>query len=90
MESDLLAADFLRKEVRKMMMLILLFALLFGVVRIGLSLAWGTFKFMFGLGLFWLCPLLFVLAVFFGAFSHMWLPIIIIGLLFGRGFRRAL
>ena len=64
--------------------------LLIGVVRIGLSLAWGTMKFLFGLGLFWVCPLLFVLAVYFGAFSSMWLPIVIVGLLMGGGFRKAL
>ena len=45
---------------------------------------------MFGLGLFWICPLLFVLAVLLGAFSHTWLLIVIIGLLMGRGYRRAL
>ena len=28
------------------------------------------------------------LAVFFGTFGHMWLPFVIIGLLFGRGYRR--
>ena len=71
-----------------MLMMIFLFMLFAGVVRIGLRLALGTTKFLFGLGLFWLCPLLFVLAVFFGAFSHMWLPIVLIGLLMGRGYRR--
>ena len=68
--------------------LIFLFLLLIGVIRVGLRLAWGATKFVFGLGLFWFCPLLFVLAVLFGWFSHMWLPILIIGLLFGRGYRR--
>ena len=72
-----------------MLMMILMIMLLVGIVRVGLRLAWGTTKFLFGLGLFWVCPLLFVLAVFFGAFSHMWLPIVIIGLLLGRGYRRA-
>ena len=62
--------------------------LLLGVVKAGLKLAWGTTKFVFGLGLFWLCPLLFVLIVLLGGFTHMWLPIVIVGLLFGRGFRR--
>ena len=38
---------------------------------------------------FWLCPLLFVLAVLLGAFSHLWLPIVIVGLLLGRGYRRS-
>ena len=66
----------------------LLIMLLVGVIMIGIKLAWGVTKFIFGLGLFWLCPLLFVLVVLIGGFSHMWLPILIIGLLFGGGFRR--
>ena len=72
-----------------MLMMILMIMLLVGVVGAGLRMAWGMTKFLFCLGLFWVCPLLFVLAVFLGAFSHMWLPIVIIGLLFGRGYRRA-
>ena len=75
-------------RVNIMLMMILMMMLLFGVIRAGLRLAWGTTKFIFGLGLFWFCPLLFVLAVLMGGFSHMWLPIIIFGLLFGRGFSR--
>ena len=66
----------------------LMLMLLFGVVKAGLKLAWGTTKFVFGLGLFWLCPLLFVLIVLLGGFTHMWLPIVIVGLLFGRKFKR--
>ena len=62
--------------------------LLFGVVKAGLKLAWGTTKFIFGLGLFWLCPVLFVLVVLLGGFTHLWLPILVVGLLFGRGFGR--
>ena len=73
-----------------MLVMILMLMLLFGVVRAGLRLAWGMTKFIFGLGLFWVCPLLFVLAVLFGAFSRTWLLIVIIGLLMGRGYRRAL
>ena len=72
-----------------MILMILMIMILVGVVRAGLRLAWGTTKFLFGLGLFWVCPLLFVLAVFFGAFSHMWLPIVVVGLLLGRGYRRS-
>ena len=66
-----------------------MFMLMFGIIGLGIRLAWGAAKFFFGLGLFWFCPLLFVLAVLFGWFSHIWLPILIIGLLFGGGFRRA-
>lgn len=71
-----------------MLVTILMLMLLLGVVRAGLKLAWGTTKFVFGLGLFWFCPLLFVLAVLLGGFAYMWLPIVIVGLLFGRGLRR--
>ena len=75
-------------EVNGMLVTILMLMLLFSVVKAGLKLAWGTTKFVFGLGLFWLCPLLFVLIVLLGGFTHMWLPIVIVGLLFGSGFRR--
>ena len=68
--------------------LILMIMLLAGVISIGIRLAWGATKFFFGLGLFWFCPLLFVLAVLFGGFSHTWLLIVIVGLLFSGGFRR--
>ena len=69
-------------------LIFLMLMLLFSVVKMGLKLAWGTTKFIFGLGLFWFCPLLFVLIVFLGGFTSMWLPILIVGLLLGRGFRR--
>ena len=68
--------------------MILMVMLLASVISIGIRLAWGATKFLFGLGLFWFCPLLFVLAVLFGGFSHTWLLIVIVGLLFGRGYRR--
>ena len=71
-----------------MSMVILMVMLLAGVIRLGIRLAWGTTKFILGLGLFWLCPVLFVLAVLLGGFSHMWLPIVVVGLLMGRGYRR--
>ena len=68
---------------------VLLLMIFAGVISIGIRLAWGLTKFLFGLGLFWFCPALFILAVLFGWFSHLWLPILVIGLLFGRGFRKA-
>ena len=71
-------------------MILFMFMLLAGVISIGIRLAWGVTKFVFGLGLFWLCPVLFVLVVLLGGFSHLWLPILIAGLLFGKGFRRRL
>ena len=69
-------------------MMVFLFMLLIGILSLGVHLAWSTAKFIFGLGLFWGCPLLFFLAVLLGGFSHMWVPILIVGLLFGGGFRR--
>ena len=72
-----------------MFVIVLMVMLLIGVVNAGVRLAWGTGKFLFGLGLFWVCPLLFVAAVLLGGFSHMWLPIVILGLLLGRGYKRA-
>ena len=69
-------------------MLILMLVLFIVVLTAGLKLAWGLTKLLFGLGLFWFCPLLFILAVLFGGFSHTWLIILIIGLLLGRGFAR--
>ena len=57
--------------------------LLIGVISVGIRLAWGVTKFIFGLGLFWLCPVLFIVSVLFGGFSHLWLPILIVGLLCG-------
>lgn len=71
-----------------MLTMILMMVLLFGILNMGLRMAWGTAKFLFGLGLFWCCPLLFVLAVLLGGFSHSWLLILLVGLLCGRGFIR--
>ena len=71
-----------------MLGMLIMLMLFFGVLWIGLKLAWSAAKFVFGLGLFWFCPLLFVIAVLFGWFSHLWIPILIVGLLFGGGFRR--
>lgn len=62
--------------------------LLVGVISFGIRLAWNLTKFIFGLGLFWLCPVLFILAVLIGGFSHMWIPILIVGLLCRMGYRR--
>ena len=62
--------------------------LLISVISVGVRLAWGAAKFVFGLGLLWFCPMLFVLLILLGGFSHMWLPILIVGLLFGGGYRR--
>ena len=72
-----------------MLAMILVGMLFFGIVSMGIRLAWSLTKFVFGLGLFCFFPVLFVLAVLLGWFSHLWLPILIVGLLFGGMFRRA-
>ena len=72
-----------------MLTMILVVMLFFGIMCLALKLVWYVFKFALGLGLFCFCPLLFVLVVLLGGFSHLWLPILIVGLLFGGMFRRA-
>ena len=69
-----------------MLIAIWMFMLLIGVVTTGIRLAWGFMKFVFGLGLFWFCPVLFLIAVLLGAFSHTWILILVVGLLCGRKF----
>lgn len=78
------------EDLNMITLFVFMIMLLLGIVGLAIRLSWGFIKFVLGLGLFWFCPLLFVLAVVFGFFSHMWLPILIIGLLFGGMFRRAL
>ena len=72
-----------------MLLMILILMILIGVISAGIRLAWGIVKFLFGLGLFWCCPVLFLLSVLFGAFAHSWLLILIVAVLLGRGFARA-
>ena len=67
---------------------IILIILFFSVVKIGLKLAWSALKFVFGLGLFFFCPLLFVIAAAMGIFGSMLIPIIIMIILFTFGFIR--
>lgn len=76
------------KEDKDMLGAIILIILLFSVVKIGLKLAWGALKFVFGLGLFFFCPLLFVVAAAMGMFGSMLIPIIIMIVLFSFGFIR--
>ena len=78
-----------QEEGKTMFAIIFVAMLFFGIVSLGIRLAWNLTKFALGLGLFWFCPVLFVLAVLFGWFSHLWLPILIVGLLFGGMLRRA-
>ena len=72
-----------------MLITIIMLLVLFGIIRVGFRLAWGVTKFLFGLGLFWICPLLFIVIVLIGGFSYMWIPIVIVGLLLGGGFFRS-
>ena len=69
---------------------VLFIMLLVNIISLAVRMAWGVTKFVFGLGLFCVCPLLFILVVLLGGFSSMWLPIVILGVLFGGGFRKAL
>ena len=71
-------------------MLIMLFMLFLfvGILMIGIRLAWGAAKLLFGLGLFWFCPLLFVLAILLGGFAHIWPLILIIGIVCRMGYSR--
>lgn len=69
-------------------MLILLMVLFFAVIGVGIHLAWTVTKFVIGLGLFCFFPIAFVLLVLLGAFSSLWLPILIVGLLLSICFRR--
>ena len=71
-----------------MMIVALSIGLLINAIWLGLRFAWGATKFLFGLGLFWLCPVAFIIVVVLGGFAHLWLPILIVGLLFGRRFSR--
>ena len=50
---------------------VLMAVLLASVISVGIRLAWGATKFIFGLGLFWFCPLLFVLAVLWWVQPHL-------------------
>ncbi|MBQ9062750.1 MAG: hypothetical protein IJ121_08035 [Eubacterium sp.] len=74
---------------REMLMMLLMLMIVIGVVRIGLKLAWGAVKILFGLGLFAVCPMLLIALVFLGFYSYGWLILIVLSWIFGRGFVRA-
>ena len=76
------------KEDKDMLGAIILIILFFSVLKIGLKLAWSVMKFVFGLGLFFFCPLLFVLAAATGMFGSMLIPLIVLIVLFTFGFIR--
>ena len=72
-----------------MIVMIFMVMLFSGILSLVLKLAWNLTKIALGLGLFCFCPLLFVLVALLGGFSHLWLPILIAGVLFGRMLKRA-
>jgi uncharacterized membrane protein YhhN len=76
------------KEDKDMLGAIILIILFFSVLKIGLKLAWSVMKFVFGLGLFFFCQLLFVLAAATGMFGSMLIPLIVLIVLFTFGFIR--
>ena len=76
------------KEDKDMLGAIILIILFFSVLKIGLKLAWSVMKFVFGLGLFFFCPLLFVIAAAMGMFGSMLIPLIVLIVLFTFGFIR--
>lgn len=61
--------------------------LFFGIIRMAFRFAWSLTKFFFGLGLFFVCPLLFVTLMFFGILGNLWIPILIFAIILGGGFR---
>lgn len=63
--------------------------LFFGIVKVALKLAWGATKFIFGLGLFFVCPLAFVILAATGLLGNMWIAILIVALICGFNFRIA-
>ena len=59
------------------------------VVRLALKLAWGLLKILFSLGLFALCPILFVVLGVLGVLGSAWWLIVIIAALCGIGFGKS-
>ena len=59
------------------------------VIRLALKLAWSILKFIFGLGLFALCPVLFVLLGVLGILGTGWWIVLLIALFCGIGFTKA-
>ncbi len=59
------------------------------VIRLALKLAWGLIKLFFSLGLFALCPVLFILLGALGLLGSGWWVVVLIALLCGVGFGKA-
>ena len=71
-----------------MFITLIMILLLFGLLSTGFRLAWGIVKFIFGIGLFFICPLLIILGIVFGLLLPILVPIAIIAILCGIGFSR--
>lgn len=59
------------------------------VIRVALKLAWGLVKLLFSLGLFALCPVLFILLVILGILGNGWWIVLLIAALCGIGFGKS-
>ena len=59
------------------------------VIRLALKLAWGLLKIIFSIGLFALCPILFIVLGVLGLLGSGWWVILIIAALCGIGFGRS-
>lgn len=71
-----------------MLFTMIMLIILVSVVMAGISLAWSLAKFICGLGLFFVCPTVFILAAMLGVLGEMWIPILLVGLFSGGLFRR--
>ena len=59
------------------------------VIRLALKLAWGILKFLFSLGLFAICPILFLLLGVLGLLGSAWWVILLAAILCGIGFGKS-
>ncbi len=59
------------------------------LIRLALKLAWGLIKFLFGLGLFALCPVLCIVLGILGLLGTGWWIIAIIAVISGIGFGKS-
>ena len=62
--------------------------LLLGLLITGFRLTWGIVKFIFGIGLFIICPLLIMLGIIFELILPLLIPIAIVAILYRSGFAR--
>ena len=66
--------------------IILAVILVLVVIRVAIHLAWSLIKFLFGLGLFAVCPTLFIILGIMGVLGSGWWIIAAAALIFGIGF----